>query len=130
MIKVDAVKLRDLCLDELKLLVKYKEKCFEHVRDDDLVHKELDGTACVYRISGDIQGIMILSLGNDGIYIDTVAGKNIVANFAELYKKIKVIAAASGARRLYSFVDRPGLARVYDRQTNSAPVATLYREEL
>lgn len=130
MIEVSSVKMGELDIDELKLIVKYKEKCFESFSFDDLVERVRNGLACVYRVTGDSQGIIILSLGNDGIYVDTVAGTNMVRNFEEVYKKIKVIAAASGARKLYSFASRPSLARLYDQHTQAAPVATLYREEL
>src|SRR5580765_1102152 len=98
MISVCSVKLEELTNAELELLVKYCQKCFEPVRFEDLVDRVLSGMACVYRFSGDCTGVFILTVGDGGLYVETVAGKKVVKNFDALYDKIKTTAAACGAR--------------------------------
>lgn len=130
MISVSLASLEDLNENELSLIVKYCAKCFEPLAYEDLVSRVRSGDACIYRFSGDAAGLFILATGDGGLYVETVAGESVVKYFDEIYAKIRSTASACGARRLYSFVSRDSLRRLYDRKTNAAPVATLYREEL
>ena len=130
MISACIVKLEDLDENELALLVKYCQKCFEPLAYENLVSRVRNGAACIYRFSGACSGIFILATGDGGLYIETVAGKNVVRHFDEIYERIKIVAAACGARRIYSYVSRDSLRRLYARKTKAEAVATLYREDL
>lgn len=130
MISVVSVKLEELTNDELGLLAKYCAKCFEPVSCQDLVNRVRSGLACIYRFTGDCSGVFVLAVGDGGLYIETVAGKDIVRHFEKLHERIKITAAACGARRLYSYASREAIKRLYDRRTSAEPVATLYREDL
>lgn len=130
MISVLPVKLEDLTDVELGLLVDYCRKCFEPLSYQDLVGRVRNGSAVIYRYSGVTSGIFILATGDNGLYVETVAGKGAVKHFDEIYRKIRVVATAAGAKNLYSFISRPSLRRLYDRKTDAEPVATLYRETL
>lgn len=127
---VTPVKPEDLNEKELALIVSYCRKCFEPVSFEDIAQRVCSGDAVIYRYEGPATGIFILSRGDNGLYIETVAGAGAVKYFDEIYKKIRMVATAAGARNLYSFVSRPALHRLYERRTQAQEIATLYREAL
>ena len=129
MISVTSVRLEDLENEELILLAKYCAKCFDPIPFSDLVNRVRAGAACIYRYSGDADGVFILSTADNGMYLETVAGKTSVKHFDAIYKKVLMTAAACGVKSLYWYSSRPGLEKLLKR-TKAKPVATLYREEL
>lgn len=130
MITVKAVKLEELTNGELSLIASYCRECYEPVSLEDFVNRVRNRDAAVYRFEGDSVGIFVLSRGSDGLYVETVAGQNVVKHFEEIHQKVRMVAAAAGAKALYSYVARPALQRLYDRKTKARPVATLYKEKL
>lgn len=129
MITVSAITLEDLTQDEMLLLVRYCQKCFEPVAVEDLVLRVRRSLAHLYRFSGDAEGVFVLAVGDGGLYVETVAGRAVVKYFDAIYDKIKVTALARGARALYSYSARPALNRLYERRKIKA-IATLFKEEL
>ena len=91
------------------------------------------GIAFMFRIEGNMKGIIVLAIGNrekKSIIVTALAGKGMMENFSEFYSEVKNLCKSVGARTLYGFVSRPGLKLTYQRKTTAVPAATLFVEDL
>ena len=131
MLSVGIVNPKSLDDDELKLLVSYSVECWKPFPIEELLARVSHGTACIYRVTGPgVKGIFILSVGDGDLYVELVAGKGFIKNFAEVYDAIRQTAISCGAKEIYGFVGRAGLKRLYDRYTKGVPLVEVYKETL
>ena len=131
MIEMEPVGLDDLTDYEKQLIVLYCAQTPDDVSIENVVRRVRAGHSIIGRLLGEgVSGIFILSCGDDGYFLETVSGEGIIKNFEEIYEIIRNVAMEAGVDTLYSYVNRPGLKRCYERWTNAKPVATLYREDL
>lgn len=129
MIKASQISLEELTNEELTLVAKYCDKCFDPVPVQDFVNRVRAGLASIYRFDGACSGVIVLANADSGLFVETVAGRGSVKFFNEILDEIKRIAKESGAKALYSYAARPGLEHLYKR-SGIRPVATLYKEDL
>jgi len=109
------------------------EGAWDKATASDQVAAVNNGSAFLFRISGDMEGIIVLAIGNKrdrSILITALAGKGLFEHFPEFYQKVRELCKLVGAKTLYGFVNRPGLKLVYQRKTTARAAATLFVEDL
>jgi hypothetical protein len=97
------------------------------------VDAALNGSAYIFRSTGDFDGIFVLSIGNrymKELVMTALAGKGMIKHFPEFYSEVKKLCIKAGTKRLSGFVSRPGLKRLYLHHTAATPRATLFVDDL
>ena len=97
------------------------------------VEAAIKGNAFIFRVSGDMEGIFVLSVGDRElreVVMTALAGKGMTKHFDEFYFKVKELCKGTDCKRLSGFVSRPGLKRLYERRTQAKAKATLFVDSL
>lgn len=130
MIRVDLIAPRDLTArDIFWLALGCKNSIDEGLRAVDQVDSALAGRSGIYRVSGDAEGIFVLTQDGKKMLITALAGKGFLKFFSEVHEGILTAASACGASSVAGFVTRKGLALAYKTKTQ-ARFAEYFEEEL
>lgn len=133
MINLDQIKVSDMTEADKKWLEKGCEGAWDKATAEDQLNAVATNSAWLFRLTGDVEGILVLARGNIArreITITAVAGKGFIRNFPAVYGQIRELVRKSGSKQLSGFVTREGLIALYKNRTRAKPVATLFVEEL
>jgi hypothetical protein len=109
------------------------EGAWDKATPDDQIRAVKNGQAYMFRVSGDMEGIFVLAIGDKKskrLVITALAGRGMIKNFGEFYSKVKDLCKSAGAKALYGFVSREGLKRLYNKHTTARSKAELFLENL
>lgn len=129
MIKVELVFPKDLTNKDILWLTIGCQNSIDDVRAVDQVDSAMTGRSGIYRVSGDAEGIFVLTHAGEKMMITAMAGKSFLKHFEEIHREICAAAAACGAFAVAGFVMRRGLAALYKQKTK-ARFAEYFEEEL
>lgn len=96
----------------------------------ELVERALKGQNEIYRLSGDIEGVFVLSAQGEKLSIEGFAGKGFIKHFGEIYKQLRLLAAVRGLTCLSGEVRRKGIEELYRKHTKAERVSALWEEKL
>lgn len=131
MIKLEQVWPQELTEQDIRWLIIGCAACNWKVHTAErLVQRALEGIVGFYRFVGEGEGMVAVSKEEDELFIEAVAGKNLLRNFAEVHEQLATLARAVGLSALSGMVSRPGLRRLYETQTKARAVAVQYTERL
>lgn len=131
MIVLRHIKPEDLTDDDIGWLVKGSKESFDGTTAISQVRAAQDGQSCVYRITGDATGVVVLSVGGDRLLtITCLAGSGLLKHFNEVHEAILSTAAAAGASRVNGFTLRAGLQALFQRRTKAKLVPMFVEEVL
>jgi hypothetical protein len=129
MIRVELVFPKDLNNQDILWLTLGCQNSIDDVRAVDQVDSALAGRSGIYRVSGDAEGVFVLTHAGEKMMITAMAGKNFLKCFEKIHEEICAAAAACGAFVVAGFVTRKGLATLYKQKTK-ARFAEYFEEEL
>ena len=129
MIKLELIAPSDLTEADIRWLFHGCKEAVDGASAVDQVKAAVAGTSGIYRISGNAQGIVVLSKNGEGQTITCLAGKGLFREFHNVHEAILVAAAAGGAKFVDGYVTRTGLALMYKKRTR-AKVAEYFKEEI
>lgn len=95
----------------------------------DFIESAAQGYSAIFRLEGDVEGVVVLTQATPGVRITGLAGKGLLRHFQEVHEQILVTAAGAGAAFVDGFVKRKGLAEIYKKKT-SARFAEYFKEDL
>lgn len=120
----------ELTAEDIRWLVvgAYSVKFFE-VSAEITVERAKKREVLLYRITGDAQGMLVVSAADSDFFIEALAGKNFLKCAKEIHELCQITAKTLGKTRIAGWVARGGLSELYD-QFGAKAVATLYVEDL
>lgn len=115
----------DLLSDEdLSWLAKLDGVGFAKPSAKELMAEIARGAISLWRVSGEAQGIILLSLTPKALWIDGLVGKNFIRHAEEIRDKLQRIKTNAGKDVIQGATHRPGLVKLY-RALGHSPVATI-----
>jgi hypothetical protein len=108
------------------------EGAWDKATPDDQIRAVKNGQAYMFRVSGDVEGIFVIAIGDRAtkkLVITALAGRGMIKNFPELYRKVKELCKSTGASALYGFVSRKGLKKLYAKYSGLESKAEIFLEE-
>ena len=118
-IKVEQVQPTLITNEDISWLVLGCARSIDGVQAVDLVSSALAGGSGIYRMSGDVQGVFVLTRLGDRAEITSIAGKGLLKYFSDVHELILATAAGMGFKSVAGYVARPGLAKAYKTQTKA-----------
>lgn len=103
---------------------------YERFEAKAVVERALKGIVELYRIVGDVRGMLAVRIGEDELFLECFGGSNVLRHFDEVHEQLKTLARAVGKSKLTTMVSRPGVKRLYETRTKARPAATYYVEQL
>lgn len=117
--RVELLNPRDLTADDIRWLAKGCADSIDEIQASDQVDSALAGKSGIYRVSGEAEGIFVLTHMGSRMEITAMAGKGFIKFFEQVHEAILVSAAACGARQVSGFTKRQGLAKLYKTKTQA-----------
>lgn len=127
--KVELINPTELTTSDIFWLVLGCQGSLDQAQAVDQVAGAVRGDSGIYRISGEAEGVFVLSKHGKVMEITAMAGKGFLKHFSEIHTEIKAAAAACGAHAVAGYVTRKGLAALYKQKTK-ARFAEYFVEEL
>lgn len=128
--KVELIFPQHLTSVDIRWLVISARKGWDGVQAQDLVDAAIAGTAGIYRLSGEVEGIFVLEPKGDEVRIIGLAGRGFLKHFQEVHKIICDTAKGCGGRRVTGLVARGALATLYQEHTSAKVAAVVIAEDL
>lgn len=132
MIKVEQIK-GALNGEDLHWLQKSCEKAWDGNTPEILLNSIAAGQSWLFRVSGDAEGVFVLTRGNPAkreLIVSALGGKGFIKSFPEIFSKIKALAKSNGSKKLSWFASRRGHVEMYSKRMKSKIAAVLYVEDL
>jgi len=133
MIKFEQISVENLTETDLFWLQRGCENAWDKATPADQIEGVKNGSAFFFRVTGDMEGVFVLSIGNKKeriLMMTALAGTGMIRHFEEFYQKVRSLCQKAGAKQLCGFVARPGLQLLYRNKTTALPKAVLFVEDL
>lgn len=129
MIKTELIFPEQLTAEDIRWMRIGCRDSIDEFQVSDLIDAAMTGKSGIYRVSGDTNGVFILTKAGDRMEISTLAGKGFIRHFDAVHDAILLAAAGCGAKAVSGYTQRAGLAALYKKRTK-ARFAEYFVEEL
>lgn len=132
MIEIELIPTSQITDADIGWLIAGCKRAFDGVSPQEQAAAILQGAAGFYRLSGDVEGCVVLSPSGHGLgmEITALAGSGLIRHFEEVHEKICAAVLAAGYTRVSGFVTSEYLTRLYLTRTKAKKVATVVVEDL
>jgi len=131
---LEPIRLEDLTDQELEWLGKYAADSWDYTTLREILEEVRDGKMALWRIKSDgskgLIGTKIFTRGGKTtIWWELIVGEGFMQDIASIRLAMIALAKRAGATSVTGIVERPGLARMYERKVGLKPSAQIFREE-